>query len=111
MVGEPIDEGDGARGVGKDGVPFLKREIGGDHDRALFVAPADDLVEQVGGVGVVGEVADLVDGEEQRARVGAESAFERAGGVLAVEIEEEVRRRDEERGVPGEDGLMDEVLG
>ena len=50
----------------------------------MLVAATDDLKEQVGGVGVVGQVADLVNARELRTRVGAQPPFERARGVLAV---------------------------
>jgi len=54
MVGESVDEGDDAGGVGEDAVPVLEGEIGGDEQRAsLFVARIDDLVEQIGGVIVI----------------------------------------------------------
>jgi hypothetical protein len=42
---------------------LFEGEVCGDHDRFLFVAPADDLEEKVGGVRVVREIADLVDRE------------------------------------------------
>ena len=52
-----VDQGDRTGRVGKDRVPLLKEQIGRDDDRALFVAATDDLKQQVGGVGVVGEIA------------------------------------------------------
>jgi len=61
VVREPVDERDGARRIGKDGVPVLEDEIGCHHNGALFVAAADDLKQQGGGVRVVGQVADLID--------------------------------------------------
>ena len=61
MVGQPVDQGDGARGVGKDGVPVLEGQVGGDQQGAVFVAAADELEDQVRGTGVVGEVAQFVD--------------------------------------------------
>jgi hypothetical protein len=64
VVGETGDEADGARGVGKDGVPVAESEIGRQDDRLLVVALGDDLKEPVGGMGVVGEVAELVDAQE-----------------------------------------------
>ena len=78
---------------------------------AVLVATADDLEEEVGGVGIVGEVANLIDGEQGGARVVAEAAFEGAGGLLAIEIEQQVRGGDEARAVAGQDDLMDDVLG
>ena len=59
----------------------------------MLVAPADDLEEEIGGVRIVGEVANLVDGEQGGASVVAEPAFEGAGGLLAIEIEQQVRGR------------------
>jgi hypothetical protein len=66
---ELVEEGGDGGGVGEDGVPVPEREIRRDENgpgRGLvgswaFVASVDDLVEQVCGMGVVGEVADLVD--------------------------------------------------
>ena len=61
VVGQSVNQGDGARGVGKDGVPALERQVGGDQQGAVFVATADELEDQVGGAGVVGEVSELID--------------------------------------------------
>ena len=58
-------------GVGEDRVPVAEGEIGREHDRLLLVAARDDLEEEVGGVRVVGEVADLVDGQHVRAACSA----------------------------------------
>ena len=77
----------------------------------MFIAAADDLEEEVGGVGIVGEVANLVDGEEGGPRVVVEAPLKGAGGLLAIEIEQQVRGRDEARAVAGQDDLMDDVLG
>src|SRR5207249_11395484 len=48
-MGEPIDERHGTGGIGKDRVPVRESEIGGEHDRALLVAAAGDLEEEVRG--------------------------------------------------------------
>ena len=53
----------------------------------MLVAAADELEEQVGGAGVVGEVAYLVDDEERRPRVVPEASFEGACGFLSIEVE------------------------
>ena len=60
VVGQAVDEGDGARGVGEDGVPVLERQIGGDEQGPVLVAAADELEEEVGGPCVVGEVSQFV---------------------------------------------------
>ena len=111
VVGEAIDQRDRAGGVGKDGVPVLERQVRRHEQGAVFIAAADDLEEEVGGVGIVGEVANLVDGEEGGPRAVAEAPLKGAGGLLAIEIEQQVRGRDEARAVAGQDDLMDDVLG
>ena len=111
VVREAIDQRDRAGGVGKDGVPVLEGQVRGHEHGAVLVAAADDLEEEVGGVGIVGEVANLVDGEQGGACIVAEAALEGAGGLLAIEIEQQVRGGDEARAVAGQDDLMDDVLG
>jgi hypothetical protein len=60
VLGESIDEGDDAGGTREGVAPLLEREIGRYDGRALFVASADDVVEEVGGAGVAREIAKLV---------------------------------------------------
>ena len=81
VVGESVDEGDGARGIGEDGVPVLEGQVGSDEQGAVLVAAADELEEEVGGASVVGEVSELIDHEQRGAGVVAEAAFEGAGGL------------------------------
>jgi hypothetical protein len=61
-------------------------------------------------MGVVGEVPDLVNAQQGGPGVVSEAAIEPARGLLAIEIEQEIGRRGEERGVALQDGLMDGVL-
>ncbi len=61
MVGEAVDQCRDAAGVGEDGGPVLEGEVGRDDDGFLLVATRDDLEEEIGGAGIVGEVADLID--------------------------------------------------
>ena len=68
-VQQPIDERDDAGGVGEDLVPFAEGFVGGEENGALLlVAAGDHLEEQIGVACVVGEIADLVDGEQRVAR-------------------------------------------
>ena len=90
---------------------MLERQVRRHEQGAVFIAAADDLEEEVGGVGIVGEGANLVDGEEGGPRVVAEAPLKGAGGLLAIEIEQQVRGGDEARAVAGQDDLMDDVLG
>src|SRR3954467_11154583 len=64
MVDEAIDEGGGDHGVAEDLAPALEAAVAGDDDRAAFVAARDEREEQVGGLALEREVADLVDDEQ-----------------------------------------------
>ena len=61
MVDEPIDQSGGDHRVAEDLTPLLEAAVGGDDDRAAFVAAGDEGEEQVGGLAFEREVADLVD--------------------------------------------------
>lgn len=65
VVEEAIQHGgsDGAVVV-EDGGPLLEGFIGGQDERAAFVALADDLKEQVGSVLVNGQIAHFVQDEQ-----------------------------------------------
>ena len=43
VVGQTVDEGDGAGGVGEDGVPVLEGQVGGDEQGPVLVTAADEL--------------------------------------------------------------------
>ena len=107
---DAIDERGGAGGVGEDGRPFAEGKIRGEHDAPLFVAARDDLEEQVGISIVEGEVSNLVDHEEALLGIMAQLSIERARRLLRAELEEKLRGRDDEDGVPGEDRLVGDVL-
>ncbi len=80
VMSEPIDEGDDAGGVGENGRPVFEGEIGRDEDRSiLLITRIDDLVEQIGSVVVVGEVAHLVDTEKVGTSVDGDSASSELG--------------------------------
>lgn len=61
---EAVQQSDNAGGVGKDLVPLFEGTVGGDNHRLAFVAAVDDLVEQIGGFVVEGQVADLVNAQQ-----------------------------------------------
>jgi hypothetical protein len=64
VVDEPVDQGGRDHGVAEDFAPLLEAAVAGDDDRAAFVAAGDQGEEQVGGLALQGEVADLVDDEQ-----------------------------------------------
>ena len=110
VVSQAVDQGDGAGGVGEDGVPVLERQVGCDEQGAVLVTTTDELEEQVGGAGVVGEVAQFVDHDQRRPglRCPLMAGFDPSA---EVEVEQEVGGRGEAGGVSGEDGLVGDVLG
>jgi hypothetical protein len=63
VVCQLIDEGDGAGRVREDGAPLFEGQVCGDHQGLLLVTTADDLKEEIGGVGVVREIAYFVNRE------------------------------------------------
>ena len=111
VMREAVDERDGTGRVWEDGVPVFEDQVRRHDDRALFVPTTDDLKQQVRRVGVIGQVSDFINGENLRARVGAQPTLERARGLLPVQIEQQVRRGDEERRVACEHRLVQQVLG
>jgi len=64
VVGEAIDERGDACGIGKDSVPVFEDAIGGDQNRAAFVATIDDFEEQVSSAGVVRKITKLINAED-----------------------------------------------
>ena len=64
MVDEAVDHRGGDDVVGEDLAPSAEGHVAGDEDRALLVAGRDELEEQVRGVRVEREVADLVDDQQ-----------------------------------------------
>ena len=61
MVDDAIDKRRGGRGIGENVCPFAEGEVGGQDEAAALVALADDLEEQIGGPGIVGEVPHPVE--------------------------------------------------
>src|ERR1700733_2441713 len=88
VLGESIDERDDAGGTGERVAPLLEGEVGRDDRRALLVTTADDVVEDVGGAGVAGQVAELVKHDQIRGGVATEPTLEGGHRLLADEIGE-----------------------
>jgi hypothetical protein len=56
VLSKSVDEGDDASGAGEGVAPLLEGEIGRDDRRALLVATADDVVEDVSRSGIAGQI-------------------------------------------------------
>ena len=61
VVDEAVDHGGGDGVVAEDLAPAAERLVGRDDEAGSFVAARDELEEQVGGLGLERDVADLVD--------------------------------------------------
>src|SRR6266571_4752169 len=63
MMSETVEEcGDGS-GVGKDGVPVFKCFVRCNENRASFVTSTDELIEQIGGIRIIGEVRQFINAQ------------------------------------------------
>jgi len=88
VVDEAVDEGGGGHGVAQDLAPGVEAAVAGDDDRAAFVAAGDQGEEEVGGLALEREVADLVDDQELVALEAFEFVVEGVavlGGLEAVD--------------------------
>jgi hypothetical protein len=64
VVDEPVDERGGDHRVAEDFAPGFKAAVAGEDDRAAFVAARDQREEQVRGLALEREIADLVDDQQ-----------------------------------------------
>lgn len=60
--------GGGDDGVADDLAPFANTAVRGDEDGAALVAARHKLKEEMSGVGVEGQIAELIDDEHFRLR-------------------------------------------
>ena len=95
MVKQAIEDRRGDDGIPEDAAPFSHRAVGGDQDRSLLVAPRHQLEEQMGGVGLEGQIAQLVDDQQLRPRQGRHLPVERAIAVCLGQHRHQRGRRDE----------------
>src|SRR5207247_2321740 len=110
MMGEAVEQSGNGGGVGEDRVPVFEALIGSQQDGIAFVTVVDDFKEQVGGVRVIGQVANLVNTEKGGTGVEAELAAAQAWGI-AIEIGEQVAGGAEQDGGAGEHGGGGDTLG
>ena len=68
MVQEPVEDCGGDDRIGEHHAPFGNAAVRRDQHGAGFVAPADQLEEQVRRVGLQRQVAELVDDQQLRLR-------------------------------------------
>ena len=64
MVGDAVEQGAGEALAGEDGGPFLEGQVRGDDCGAAFVAPAEDVEQQLASGLRQGHVSEFVDDQE-----------------------------------------------
>ena len=61
---EAIEDGGGDYGIAEHGAPLADAAVAGDQDGTPLVAAADELEEEVRGIGLQRQVAALVNDQE-----------------------------------------------
>jgi hypothetical protein len=84
-VDEAVDHGGGHGVVAEDLAPAAELLVAGDDQRCAFVAGGDELEEQVGGLVLERDVADLVDDQQWVAAQPPQFVLQAAGGVVVGE--------------------------
>ena len=64
VVEKAIEDRSRHHGVAEHATPLPDRAVGGDQHRAALIAPRHELEEEVRGVRLEGQIAELVDDQE-----------------------------------------------
>src|SRR5271156_807270 len=64
VVDEAVDHGGGDGVIAEDLTPAAERLVAGDDEAGPLVAGGDELEEQVGGLGLEGDAAHLIDDQQ-----------------------------------------------
>ena len=101
MMDEPVDHRGGDDVVAEDLSPPAERLVAGHDQAGSLVAGRDQLEEQVGGLGLEGDVADLVDHDQRVAAEADELGLQPAGVVGVGEAGDPLGGGGERDPVPG----------
>ena len=104
MVYEPVDHGRRDGGVAEDLAPATEGLVGRDDHAGALVTGRDQLEEQVGGLGLEGDVADLVNDQQRDPAEPLQRFVQSPRGVLGGESVDPGRRggtRDPMTGLTG----------
>ncbi len=64
VVEQAVEDGCGHHDIGKDRTPLRDGTVMGDEEAATLVATRDQLEEEMGGIGLEGQRAQLVDDQQ-----------------------------------------------
>ena len=106
-----IEDGGGDDAIAEHLAPGTEALVAGEDHRPAFIAPADELEEQIGAEPIDRQVTDLVDDQQTRCGVDLELLVEPAFGVGLGERSDEVGRGGKQDPVAGLDGLQSQGHG
>jgi hypothetical protein len=105
MVQEAVEDGGGYHRIPEDLAPFAYTAIAGHQEAAPLIAPRDELEEEMRGVGLEGQIAELIDDQELRLGEVAQPLLDPIIEVGLGEARHERGRRDKEHRVAVVDHL------
>ena len=108
VVKEPVEDGRGNDGITEYVAPFADRAVGGDQHGTPLIAPADQLEEQVGGIRLKGQIAELVHDQQLGLGIMAQTFLKPPVAMRFGELGHQRGRRREQDAVAGHDGLAAE---
>jgi hypothetical protein len=85
--------------ITEHGAPLADRAVAGEEQTAALVAARDELEEEMGGIGLKGQIAELVDDQQLRFGEEAEPLLEPVLGVRLGERGHQRRRRHKQHRV------------
>jgi hypothetical protein len=114
VVDEPVDHRRGDRRIAEHLTPAPERLVAGDDHRRPLVAGRHELEEEVGGLGLERDVADLVDDQQRIAAEPDEFGLEPARGMGLGQASDPLgrgREGDPVAGLAGPDRQPDREMG
>lgn len=103
VVQQTIKDRGGNHGVAEDRAPLADTAVAGQQDRASLIATANELEEQMRGIGFKGQIPELVDDQELWLGKLRESLLEPPFAVTFSKLRNDSRGCDELNGMPSQD--------
>ena len=110
VVDKTINQRDDTGGIGEYLAPFGEGAVCGDQRALVLIASRDQFEHQVGVAIGVGEIADLIDDQELRTGVMAQTAAQGGIAIQCREITEQLAGAGEQHGMALDQRLVGYVL-
>ena len=108
VVQEPVEDGGGHHRVSEHRVPLADAAVRGDQHRPPLVAPRDQLEEQMRGVGLERQLAELIDDQKLGLGEQHQPLRQPAFGMALGDLGDKGDGRHKQGGIAGEDRLATE---